>query len=127
MEVTGKIIAVLPLQTGEGRNGIWKKQEYVIEHDPNAQYPRRMVFAIWGDKIGQHNIQEGQYLKVTFDIDSREYQGRWFNDIRAWKIEPAGAGEGPASPPEAGITAFNSSIPSGADAPPADSASDLPI
>jgi len=87
MEVIGKIIVVQPVQTGEGKNGIWKKQEYVIEYDHSAQYPRRMMFNLWGDKIDQFNIKEGQNLKINFDIDCREYNGRWYNDIRAWKIE----------------------------------------
>jgi hypothetical protein len=88
MEVKGKIIAVQPVQTGEGKNGTWKKQEYVIEYEQHSQYPRKMMFNLWGDKIDQYNIREGQSLKVSFDIDCREYTGRWYNDIRAWKIEP---------------------------------------
>ncbi|MDR2148280.1 MAG: DUF3127 domain-containing protein [Tannerella sp.] len=88
MEIKGKIIAVQPVQTGEGRNGMWKKQEYVIEYDPTSQYPKKMMFNLWGDKIDQYNIQQGQALKISFDIDCREYQGRWYNDIKAWKIEP---------------------------------------
>ena len=87
MEVRGKVITVLPVQTGEGRNGVWKKQDYVIEYDQNSQYPRRMMFNLWGDKIDQYNIQEGQMLRIGFDIDCREYNGRWYNDIRAWKVE----------------------------------------
>ena len=87
MEVSGKIVAVQPVQSGEGRNGTWKKQEYVIEYDQNSQYPRRMMFNLWGDKIDQHHIQEGQSIRVSFDIECREYSGRWYNDIRAWKIE----------------------------------------
>lgn len=88
MEVKGKVIAVLPLVSGEGRNGTWKRQEYVIEHDPNTQYPRKMKFDVWGDKVDQFNIQEGQLLRINFDIDCHEYQGRWYNVIRAWKVEP---------------------------------------
>ena len=88
MELTGRIVAVQPVQTGEGRNGTWKKQEYVVEYDRQAQYPRKMMFVLWGDKIDQYNIQEGQELKIHFDIDCRAYNGRWYNDIRAWKVEP---------------------------------------
>lgn len=86
MEFQGKIIAVLPLTEGESRNGNkWKKQEYVIEnHD---QYPRKMCFNLWSDKIDQFKIQLGEELNVSFDIDCREWNGRWFNDIRAWKVE----------------------------------------
>ena len=86
MELNGRIIAVLPVQTGQGRNGEWKKQEYVLEHDNSSQYPKRMCFNLWGDKIDQFNIREGQNLTVSFDIDCREYQGRWYNDIRAWRV-----------------------------------------
>lgn len=87
MEIRGKIILVQPLQTGEGKNGVWKKQDYVVEYDLQSQYPRKMMFNLWGDKIDQFNIQEGQAVKVSFDIDCREYNGRWYNDIRAWKVE----------------------------------------
>ena len=68
----------------------WKVQEYVIEtHD---QYPRRMCFDVFGDdKIKQFNIQVGEELNVSFDIDAREWQRCWFNSIRAWKVERVGA------------------------------------
>ena len=76
----------------------WKVQEYVIEtHD---QYPRRMCFDVFGaDKIQQFNIQVGEELNVSFDIDAREWQGRWFNSIRAWKVDrvPAGGSQPDAS------------------------------
>ncbi len=87
MEFKGKIIAVLPLTKGVSKsNGNeWKKQEYVIENDD--RYPRKMCFNLWSEKIDEFNIQLGEKLNVFFDIDCREYNGRWYNDIRAWKIE----------------------------------------
>lgn len=87
MELAGKVIAVLEPRGGVSKSGNqWKVQEYVIEtHD---QYPRRMCFDVFGeDKIQQFNIQVGEELNVSFDIDAREWQGRWFNSIRAWKVE----------------------------------------
>lgn len=87
MELSGKIIAVLPAREGISKAGNpWKTQEYVLEtHD---QYPRKMCFNLFGaDKISQFNIQIGEEVTVSFDIDCREWQGRWFNDIRAWKVE----------------------------------------
>jgi len=103
MEFTGKIIAVLPLQSGMGRNGEWKKQEYVVEtHD---QYPKKMCFTVWGDKIDQFAIQAGEEVTVSFDIDSREYNGRWYNDIRAWKVERVASGA------VAGQDPFGQSVP----------------
>ena len=92
MELAGRVIAVLEPKGGTSRNGNeWKVQEYVIEtHD---QYPRRMCFDVFGDdKIKQFNIQVGEELNVSFDIDAREWQGRWFNSIRAWKVERVSAG-----------------------------------
>lgn len=91
MELSGKIIAVLEPKGGVSKTGnAWKVQEYVLEtHD---QYPRRMCFDVFGeDKINQFNIQIGEELTVSFDIDAREWQGRWFNSIRAWKVERVNA------------------------------------
>lgn len=90
MEISGKIIAILPLQSGTGRNGTeWKKQDYVVEtHD---QYPKKMCFNLWGDRIDQFTIQMGEEVTVSFDIDCREWNGKWFNDIRAWKIDRSGS------------------------------------
>ena len=90
MELEGKIIQVLEARGGtSARTGApWKVQSFVLEV-PNGQYPRRMVFDVFGeDKLSQFNIQLGQELKVSFDIDAHEYQGRWYNSIRAWKVEP---------------------------------------
>ena len=87
MELSGKIIAVLPAREGVSRTGNpWKTQEYVLEtHD---QYPRKMCFNLFGaDKIEQFNIQLGEELTVSFDIDCRQWQDRWFNDIRAFRID----------------------------------------
>ena len=97
MELSGKVIAVLEPRGGVSKTGNpWKVQEYVIEtHD---QYPRKMCFDIFGeDKINQFNIQVGEEITVSFDIDAREWQGRWFNSIRAWKVErpTAQAQQGP--------------------------------
>ena len=98
MELSGKVIAVLEPRGGVSKTGnAWKVQEYVIEtHD---QYPRKMCFDVFGeDKINQFNIQIGEELTVHFDIDAREWQGRWFNSIRAWKVDRAQAG--PDMPPQ---------------------------
>ena len=98
MEFTGKIIAILPPRGGVSRTSgnEWKSQEFVIEnHD---QYPRKMCFDVFGaDKIEQFNIQMGEELTVSFDVDARQWQDRWFNSIRAWKVERVGA-QGPVAP-----------------------------
>ncbi len=97
MEFTGKIIAVLPERGGISKSGNeWKTQEYVIEnHD---QYPRKMCFNVFGaDKIAQFNIQLGEELTVFFDIDCRQWNDRWFNDLRAWKVERQSVAAQPAA------------------------------
>ena len=88
MEITGKIIAVLPERGGVSKTGNeWKMQEYVLE--THEQYPRKMCFNVFGaDKIAQFNIQAGDELTVSFDINAREYNGRWYTDIRAWRLQP---------------------------------------
>ena len=96
MELTGRIIAVLPAQSGvSARTGNnWMSQDYVIEVP--GQYPRKCLFRVFGeDRIKQFNIQMGQDYTVSFDIDAHEYQGRWFNDIRAYSVVPAVAGAAP--------------------------------
>lgn len=86
MEIQGKIIAILPTQSGTGKSGApWSKQEYVIE--TSDKYPRRMCFGVWNDKIKELAIQMGEELKIFFDVDAREWQGRWFNEMRTWKAE----------------------------------------
>ena len=87
MELTGKIIAVMEARSGiSARTGNpWMTQEYVIEVP--GTYPRRCVFNIFGeDRIKQFNIQVGEELTVQFDIDAREYNGKWYNDIRAYNV-----------------------------------------
>ena len=87
MDLTGRIIAVLPAQSGvSARTGnSWMSQDYVIEVP--GQYPRRCVFRIFGeDRIKQFNLQMNEDVTVQFDIDAHEYQGRWFNDVRAYNI-----------------------------------------
>ena len=109
MEFTGKIIAILQPRGGVSKSGNeWKSQEYVIED--HGQYPRKMCFDVFGaDKIEQFNIQMGEELTVSFDVDARQWQDRWFNSIRAWKVErvstaaPApGAPVPPPAPTEIG-------------------------
>jgi len=84
-ELSGKIIAVLPIQSGEGKNGTWKSQDYVIE--TGGQYPKKVCFNLFGDKIDQFPVAIDDEIKVSYDLESREYNGRWFTSVRAWKVE----------------------------------------
>lgn len=96
MELTGKVIRILPLQSGTGKNGIWKKQDFIIE--TAAQVPRKVCFSLWGDKIDQFSLAEGEEAEVSFDLESREFNGRWYTEAKAWKIVKKGTGQ--SIPPE---------------------------
>jgi hypothetical protein len=85
MEISGKIIAVLPLATGQGKNGTWRSQDYVLE--TGDQYPKKVCFNFFGDKIEQFPLAIDDTVTVSFDLESREYNGRWFTSVRAWKVE----------------------------------------
>ncbi len=106
MEVVGKIIQVLPAQEGIGRNGNpWKVQPYVLE--TLDQYPRKVHFEVFGEeRIKQNPCDVDQLVTVSFDIESREFNGRWYTSIRAWRIQQgdttqAVAGAAPAAAPVA--------------------------
>ena len=137
MDLTGRIIAVMQPRSGvSARTGnAWMTQEYVLEIP--GQYPKRMVFNLFGeDRIKQYNIQMNEDLTVQFDIDAREYNGRWFNDIRAYNIIRGQVA--PAAAPVGGAAPFPPAQPAAPDAaaapfPPAQepvgegSADDLPF
>ena len=99
MEIKGKIIAVLPLQSGVSQAGKqWKKQEFVVE-TPD-QFPRKVCMTLFGDRVDQYPIAIGDDVVVSIDIESREYNCRWYTNVNAWKIEKATAqAEAPAPAP----------------------------
>lgn len=119
LELEGKIITKLPVQTGTSARGPWSKQEFVIEYQ-EGNYPTQVCFNVWGeDKVKDlEKFQAGETVKVSFNLSSREYNGRWYSDIRAWRIEhadqaaQAAAGYGA---PSYGAPGF--SAPTGAGAP----------
>ena len=125
MELAGKVIAVLEPKTTVSKTGNeWKVQEYVIEtHD---QYPRKMCFDVFGaDKIAQFNIQVGEELNVYFDVDAREWNGRWFNSIRAWKVDRVSA-QAPVAP-DAPFPPMNAATAAPVDFASTDEKDDLPF
>ena len=88
MAVTGKITHKLPLQSGTSQAGKqWSKQEYVLETvDP---YPKKVHFDFFGERVNQYPLEVGQMITLSFDIESREYNGKWYTNIRGWKAEAA--------------------------------------
>ena len=93
LTVEGKLISVLPKQEGEGRNGRWQRQSFVIEIQ-RGSYPTPICFDVWGDQVNTvASLQIGDWLVVSFDPSSREFNGRWYTSLRAWRIT-VGAGSG---------------------------------
>ena len=87
MEITGKIIEVLPVREGTSANGTWKSQSYVIDTEGMDQYPKKMLFDVFDGTVGRIarlNIQSGKTYRVFFDISARKAGDRWFNSITAY-------------------------------------------
>lgn len=85
LQVKGKVTQILEEQSGEGKNGPWKKQDFILE--TQGKYGKKICITQWGDKIDQFNVEEGEEITVSIDIQSREYKGNWYTDVKAWKVE----------------------------------------
>ena len=122
MELEGKIARKLTVQTGTSARGAWSKQEFVLEYQ-EGNFPTQVCMNVWGDdKVRElDKYQVGDKVKISFNLSSREYNGRWYTDVRAWRIEPAGAQQ---SAPSGGYAAPASSYgaPAGTQAAPMPSA-----
>lgn len=132
MEISGKIIVATDVRSGESaRTGSkWMAQDFVIE--THEQYPKRCVFSVFGeDRLREFNIQVGEELTVSFDIDAHEYNGRWFNNIRAWRVQRGNVAEEQAGAPVAAPTTDSASVaptsPAAPAAPVEDTTDDLPF
>lgn len=88
MQLTAKLIQLLPIQTGTGKNGEWKKQDIIVETE--GQYPKKVCVSIWGDKINNVTLTIGSQYTFDLEIESREFSGRWYTDIKAWRITAGG-------------------------------------
>jgi len=126
MEIEGKIILKLPALSGTSKAGNpWSKQEYVLETVEN--YPKKVYFDFFGDKAQQYNFEVGDFIRLSFDIESREYNGRWYTSIRGWsgvKIDAPTMGQ-PQQPPVAAAAPAQSVGIAPSDAAPAPPAENL--
>ena len=113
-EIEGKIIKIMDPVNGEGKNGSWKKQEFIFETD--GEYPRKICIANWNDKVSPDLLKVGEKLNVSINIESREFNDRWYTDVKMWKAEKTG-GSGVDTPPPPGA----------ADEPPPIDDGDLPF
>lgn len=127
MEIKGKIIFALPEQGGTSKAGnAWRKREYVLE--TQETYPKKVCFHLFGDRIDQYPMAIGEEVTISYDLESREFNGRWYTDVRAYKVEK-GAGTTAATPdPAAGINTIPGDFPPApVDLPAAGATEDLPF
>ena len=96
MEITGRIIQKLDMQKGTSAKGEWKKQEFIVE--TNDKFPKKVCVSAWAEKVDDlDRFKINDTVKVSYNLESREYNGRWYTDVRSWKIEPA-SGSAPSQP-----------------------------
>ena len=100
LELEGTLAQKLPVQSGNSARGPWAKQEFILEY-PDGNFTAKACFTAWGqDKVQDlGKYQVGDKVKVSFNLKSREYNGRWYNDLQIWKIAPAGAQPAPVQQP----------------------------
>lgn len=106
LEFEGNLVKVLSEVTGQGKNGAWVKQDFVLETED--QYPKKACFTAWGDKTADlKTFSLGEKLRVTFSVESREYNDRWYTDLRAFRIDQTN-GEGSVAPSSAPVQSQSS-------------------
>lgn len=94
LEIEGRIVSKLNVQSGTSARGAWEKQEFIVELQ-EGNFPSNVCMNVWGaDKVRDlEKYQVGDRVKIAFNLSSREYNGRWYTDVRAWRIEPAGTAD----------------------------------
>lgn len=98
LEISGKLVAKLQQQSGQGKNGTWIKQDFIIE--TQEQFPKKLCISLWGDKAKDlDNIAIGETLKAGINVESREFNGKWYTDVKAWRIEKANSSKSNDLPP----------------------------
>lgn len=85
MRLSGKVIKLLPIITGQGENGDWKRQEVIVE--TRDRFPKKVCVSIWGSLIGSASLQIGQSVEMFLDIESREYNEKWYTNTKAYRID----------------------------------------
>ena len=133
LELEGTLRQKLGVQSGMSSRGSWTKQEFVLEY-PDGNFTSQVCMLAFGqDKVQElDKYQVGDRIKVSFNLKSREYNGRWYTDIQVWRIAPAGvtAPAAPAAPAAAPVQApppYQAPAPSLDDMPADDPSEDLPF
>ena len=85
MEIKGKLFEILEAQKGSSAKGEWKKQDFIIETD--EKFPKKICISNWSDKVDIDNLNKGDALTISVNIESREFNGKWYTDVKVWKME----------------------------------------
>lgn len=126
LEIEGKLVKILPEQSGEGKNGRWKKQQFVIETDD--KFPKQICMMLWNDKADLlQNFSEGDQLKASINIESREFRDKYYTDVTAWRLEKPGGSSAPGSDVPMPGEGEMPQAPPMPDAPPPPGDDDLPF
>ena len=127
LEIEGRISQKFPKQNGQSARGAWTKQDFILEYQ-DGSFPAQVCFTSFGtDKVAElDRFQVGDEVKVSFNIRAREYNGRWYNDVRVWRLSPAGQAASQSQPYSA-PQAPQAPAPSIDDMPAEDDSNDLPF
>lgn len=105
IQLQGKVVQVLQEQSGEGKNGPWRKRDFILEVP--GKYPKKVCITQWGDNIDTQAVQEGLDVTASVDIQSREYKGNWYTDVKAWKVvQGSGSNQQDNTPPPPSAEGF---------------------
>ena len=135
LELEGTLRQKLGVQSGTSARGPWAKQEFILEY-PDGNFTAQACFVAWGqDKVSElDKYKVGDRVKVSFNVKSREYNGRWYNDLQIWRIAPAGAAapqgaapSAPAAAPMPAAPAWEAPAPTLEDMPADNQQDDLPF
>lgn len=100
LNISGIVLNILPLQTGTSKAGNpWQKQDFILE--TQGQYPRKVCICLFGDNVAKFPLQVGQSVTASVDIESREFNARWYTDVRAWNVVYNDQQSAPATVPTA--------------------------
>jgi hypothetical protein len=115
LELTGKLLQKLSVQSGQSAKGAWSKQEFIIETQEN--YPRKVCMSVWGaDKVNElSSFVDGEVIRVSFNVESRPFNDRWYTDVRAWRIERTSTPDAPPSPLTAHSASYSDPVSLGVD------------
>lgn len=100
LQIKGTVEQILEEKSGESKNGPWRKRDFILKTE--GEYSKQICITQWGDNIDKADVQKGDDIVAHIDIQSREYNGNWYTDVKAWKIEKASDQDTTSMPAQGG-------------------------